>query len=32
MVWGGACSHNKALGCPHIPNQREFCTEGLLGR
>ena len=29
---GGACDHNKAHGLSLFPHQREFCTEGLLGR
>ena len=29
---GGACSHIKAFWLSHSPHQREFCTEGLLGR
>ena len=32
MVWVEPVATTKLLGYPHYPHQREFCTEGLLGR
>ena len=32
MFWVKPVSTSKHLCCPHSPLQREFCTEGLLGR
>ena len=31
MVWVETVATTKLLGYPHSPDQREFCTEGLLG-
>ena len=31
-MWVEPVATTKLLGYPHSPHQREFCTEGLLGR